>query len=194
MSIFNHILSGRKSITNDYKVIIMPIIGAEYYFIKSIQNEPVHTNANEIKNCVERKSFFDSQIISTSQDREFCKYYERYCKLILEKLVFDCIRNNTDKGKNSRFRNYFNKNCKCENPETCCRKKTLLEKSESLVRAYPYFPEGSRLENIVSLSEDELWKIHRQLVDEHNTLNSILKATEPDIHRLKLYKEIKYIR
>ena len=112
----------------------------------------------------------------------------------MEKLVLDCIRNNTDNGTNSKFRDYFNKDCKCENPEICCRKKTLLEKSESLLRAYPCFPAGSRLENIASLSEDDLWKIHRQLVDEHNTLNSILKASEPDTSRLKLYKEIKYIK
>lgn len=184
----------RKSITNDYKIIIMPIIGAEYYFIKSIQKEPVHTNADEIKNCVERKSFFDSPVISTPQDREFCKYYERYCKLILEKLVFDCIRNNTDDGINSKFRVYFNEDCKCEEPEACCREKTLFKKSESLVRAYPYVPSGSRLKNITFLSVDDLWKIHRQLVDEHNVLNSVLKTSEPDTNRLKLYKEIKYIK
>lgn len=179
------------SLKNNYRVIVLPIIGSEYYFIKSIKNENIHNNINEINNCIELKSFFNSDIIETDEDKKYCIYYERYCKLIITKLLKDCA-NNINEG--DRFRYYYEKDCKCKIPDSNCTDKYLLLKSEDFIRSYPCFPGGCKLDRVEEVHEDDLWNIHRRLVDSYNKLCNELKNDEPNKERIKLYKDINYIK
>ena len=177
---------------NNNQIIVLPIIGSEYYFIKSIQNECVVTNIDDVITCVNRKAYFNSRLLAGQEERTYCKYYERYCKLILEKAVLDCVRNSEDFGKNIYFRWYYTKNCKCENPLGICKNKVLNQKSCDFLASYPCVPQGSIANNLKSLSVGDIWDIHRKLVDEHNDLCAELMLNEPDVTRKKIYKRIGY--
>lgn len=184
---------GRLSRQNNNRLIVLPIIGAEYYFIKSVQHENVVTSPKDIDICVNRKAYFQSQLLSEPKEKKYCKSYERYCKIILEKAVLDCIRNAKDDGNNLYFRWYYEKNCKCGNSLPSCSEKELLKKAEDFVKSFPYVPEGSIALDAKGLPRDDIWLIHRNLVDEHNELCRELRQKDPDISRKNLYKEIKYI-
>lgn len=182
----------RLSRDNHNRVIVLPIIGSEYYFIKSIQNENVFINKDDVIKCVNRKAYFNSKLLISQKDRAYCKYYERYCKLVLEKAVLDCIRNSEDNGKNTYFRVYYTENCKCGNSLAICKDKLLKQKSIDLLASYPCVPQGSIATNLKSLSITEIWDIHRELVDEHNNLCAELMLHEPDASRKNIYKTIGY--
>lgn len=178
---------------NNYRIIVLPILGLEYYFIKSIQNEYVITSKADIDTCVNRKAYFCSKLLINQKERDYCKYYERYCKLILMKAVLDCIRNSEDNGKNKFFKWYYEKDCKCTKHLQSCKTKSVLDKSKDFLCAYPCIPYGSNIQNMKTLSIQDIWNIHRILVDEHNNLCEELKEKEPNETRKNIYKKIKSI-
>lgn len=178
---------------NNNQIIVLPILGLEYYFIKSIQYENVITSEVDVNRCVNRKAYFTSNLLSNQKEKDYCKYYERYCKLILMKGVIDCIRNTEDNGKNKYFRRYYKEDCKCRDFLESCKDKSIKEKSTCFLKAFPCVPRGSKIQNMKRLEIDEIWKIHRALVDEHNKLCIELKENEPNETRKNIYKEIKSI-
>ncbi len=183
----------RLSRQNSNRIIVLPIIGLEYYFIKSIQYENVITSSIDIKICVNRKAYFESQLLSEPKEKKYCKYYERYCKIILSKAVLDCIKNTEDDGNNLYFRWYYERSCRCESSLSSCNEKELSKKATDFIRAFPYVPGGSIVLDTEEVSKNDIWMIHRNLVDEHNELCRELRQKDPDISRKNLYKEIKYI-
>lgn len=175
------------------KILVLPIIGAEYYFIKSIQYGNVVTDNEEVANCVNRKPYFESKLLTGEKEKEFCRNYEKYCKLILKKNVLDCVRNSEDSGANTHFRWYYIKNCKCSEPEQDCDDKTVKEKALDYVAAYPYMPLNMTEQCVSHTAEEELRKIHKKLVAEHNELCYALREAEPEENKKNSYKEIKPI-
>lgn len=61
------------------------------------------------------------------------------------------------------------------------------------VLAYPCILEGSCITGRTGLVAQEVWKVHRELVDAYNQLSDRLKEAEPDRERVNLYKHINYI-
>lgn len=183
----------RLSRKNNKSIIVLPIFGAEYYFIKSISNKPVVLDKSSVDICIDDRAYFGSSIIETQEDRKYCKYYERFCKLILHKSVIDCVRNTKDNGSNKQFRYYYTKDCKCETSLDICIDEKLLSKSYNLLQAYPCVPFNSSLEVQKTLSIVDIWDIHRLLVDKHNRLCDELANNDPDKSRIKAYKHINYI-
>lgn len=178
---------------NNKSIIVLPILGAEYYFIKSIHNKPIVIDKDSVNICVNNKSYFNSAIISTQEDKKYCKYYERFCKLVLNKAVMDCVRNSEDNGNNTQFRWYYNKKCRCEKSLDICESEELKDKSNDLLCAYPCIPSNSLINNKKSLNIQDIWNIHRILVDEHNELCDELANNDPDKSKTVTYKYINYI-
>lgn len=77
---------------NDFRLVVLPILGAEYYMIKSIKDKNVVEIPYEVNNCINKNDYFNSIIIENDKDKAYCINYERYCKLILLKAVKDCIK------------------------------------------------------------------------------------------------------
>ncbi len=178
---------------NNNKIIVLPILGSEYYFIKSIQSEKVITSKIDIDTCINRKAYFSSKLLSNQKEKDYCKYYERYCKLVLMKAVLDCVRNSEDNGKNEHFRWYYNKDCRCIAPLSFCINKSIQDKSSDFLKAFPCVPDGCNIQNMKRVEIPAIWNIHRALVEEHNKLCMELREKEPNEVRKNIYKEIKSI-
>ena len=75
------------------RAIVIPVVCMEYYFIKSIAavNITLFKDHKIVTDCIEKKTFFESALIETREDFDYCKYFERFCKLII-KNVRDCIK------------------------------------------------------------------------------------------------------
>lgn len=179
---------------NNYRVIVMPIIGSEYLFIRSVERENVILSQEDIRICVELRPYFTSKMLKGEQERKYCTSYKKYCKLILKKESLDCIRNSEDNGANRHFRWYYSKDCGCEDVLKSCKDKTLQDKSAALLNSYPIIPRGSKLDDLTKITIDGAWKIHRELVDVHNVLCNKLMQAEPNMEKKNNYKLIKYIK
>ncbi len=181
------------SVRNGNRVIVLPVICSEYYFIKSVEYENVITSQDDLRICIDRKPYFISQLLNGESEKKYCSSYEKYCKLILKKAAIDCIRNSRDNGKNVYFRWYYNQDCKCGMPFEDCKDKQLAVKSMDFLNSFPCVPVGSAAMNGKVWTLDELWNIHRNLVNEHNKLCEALMEAEPDINKKNMYKLIRFI-
>ena len=77
--------------TSGRRVVVLPIICSECYFIRSIQHSPVIQNAEALRYCVEVSPWWKSPIVGV-EDLKFCKNFEKYCKLFLLKAVSGCVK------------------------------------------------------------------------------------------------------
>lgn len=80
----------RLSRKNDFRIVVMPIVCAEYYFIRSLRRE-YFIDDTGVDICINKMFWKNSALVSDS-DRKFVKNFEKYCKLILFKSVKDCIK------------------------------------------------------------------------------------------------------
>ena len=64
------------------KLFILPIICAEYYFIKSIKKLDIGRNKESIDWCISRKFYKHDSEIKSEQDLLKCKNFEKYCKFV----------------------------------------------------------------------------------------------------------------
>lgn len=94
---------------------------------------------------------------------------------------------------NTYFRWYYNKDCKCTKSMDKCKKESLTDKSHHLLCEYPCVPCSSIVNNKNPLNKQDIWDIHRKLVDAHNKLCDELANNEPDRTKVVTYKYINYI-
>lgn len=144
-------------------VSIVPLVCAEYYFLKAFCNSDIALMPDIVKDCVDFKPFFNSSIITSEEDIKYCKYFERYCKLVQKKALYFCASSVGDMG---RFF-YFN-DCNSEDI-----KMSLVEKSFSYLKAYPCIPKG--LSCGVPIDTQS---VIRQCIVVHNSLCDILSAVD----------------
>lgn len=174
------------------RMIIMPLICAEYYLIRSFVNKPVLKSYVGVDICVNKEVYFNSPLIVTQQDKEFCKNFEKYCKLILIKNLMDCARHSRGiRHENLIYGAYYTKDCKCDAGTDSCVTEPVLKKSYDFLKNYPCIPEGSYFQDTQKYSDLEMQGIHRRLVDEFNEV--IQKFIEADSVNKNRYKKIPYM-
>ena len=185
------------SIENNYKVIVIPIVCFEYYFIKSVENDGLFYDKESLDICCNKKPFFNAPIIMSESHRRYCTTFERYCKAMFRRRLAMCIRSDEYLPNNSRqdyYNNYFYVDCNSSEGFYFCKEKPLIEKSERYLKEFPCIPEGSSIDTMVEISNDEVWVLHRRLVDEFNEWVDILKEAELDNSKKVLYRYIRYIK
>ena len=102
----------------------------------------------------------------------------------------DCLKPyNKINGVNGE---YYREACACQKATVDCIQKTLSEKAIGLLVAYKYVPSGSIAVNVKNLTDEEIWDIHRKLVDEYNDF--VDKYILVDSKALNKYKKIQYIK
>lgn len=175
---------------NSNRVIVLPIICAEYYMIKSIKNDNLFEDTQERDNCAQKQPHLLSQFMKDADKKRFCKNFEKYCKCILKYHVRkSCIKPyNTETNVNGE---YYRVDCICSDADDMCRQETLLQKAIDLLAEYPCIPKGSKAQNLKALSDKDAWDMHRKLVDEHNAFSDKYKAI--DTNACNKYKHIKCI-
>lgn len=160
------------SAKNDYRVIILPCLPAEYHLLKSCNRSLwFYKDHFLIDTCLFNSAkLTDTDILVQSN-------FENACKEFLRKSD-PCI--STD-SRNAEYGNYYTKDCDCD--KLCG---TLRERSLSLIRTYKVYKESDGLTGD-SATIDSLWDLHRELVDSMNKWFLMYKETRGvDYHSYKL--------
>lgn len=84
---------------------------------------------------------------------------------------------------------YYNSDCLCKCADSECIQEELLGKTIRYISEYPCIPENSLALSSKSLSVNDLWIVHKELVDEYNTMESEYEAY--DSGNITSYKKIK---
>lgn len=173
---------------NNFRVIVLPIICAEYYLIKALKDTPALSNSCGVDICINKEVYFNSPVITDARDRNYCKNFEKYCKLILMKNTKYCATH-SGKTTNEFYGAYYTKDCICKFKDAACKKEhTVLEKAINYIKQYPCIPCGSYLKNVITLYSDDLWNVHRQLVNDYNIMTGRYKLI--DKNNIMKYKTI----
>lgn len=176
---------------NQYRFIVLPIICAEYYLIKSLHNTIAMKSSAGVALCINKDIYFNSPIIQTQQDKQFCKNFEKYCKLILMKNTKDCA-NHSGKTINAYYGVYYKEDCICAYKDVDCNQcKSKINKSIEYISKYPCVPSGSFGNSPISLSVKDVWDIHRNLVNEYNQTSTYYAMR--DTANQNKYKQIRPI-
>lgn len=181
---------------NHYRVIVMNIVCAEYYFICSIKdNKNLFKRLDGIDICFNKDLFTKSALIETEEDKNKAKNFEGYCKLILIKCVIDCIRHSRrlENGElNHLYSLYYVGSCRCEYADTTCSEMSILNKAVNYVLEYPCIPIDGFLANVPYDTGEDMWKLHRKLVDEFNDMCD--RYEKSDTRQDYKYSRIGYIK
>ncbi len=180
----------RLSLRNNFRVLVLPIVCAEYYFIRTLPR--CYTdNIIAMEVCLNKKYWRNCDFVSNDNDRKFVKNFEKFCKLFLKKGVLDCIR--TSRGKdndNKLYGFYYFKDCLCSCSSSVCNEISLERKAINFVSQYPVFPTEKFLGCFESCDIDNFWVIHRKLVDEYNDFVEKYRSIDAGFS----YKLIRYIK
>lgn len=155
----------------DGRLIVMPIICAEYYFLKSMVGTDHVTNHEEVRRCVNKVPYFDSSLISTEADKKYCRNFEKYCKLVLLKCtrVFQSKRQDLELVGTD-----------------------IADMSIRLLTTYPVVPKELSMNFLNTVSIETCKKIRIKLVNEFNTFVDVLReADDDDIGKDRKYKYLK---
>lgn len=189
------------SIRNSYRIVVFPLVCSEFYFIQSIASKKhLYSSVSDdikcgINICINKEWYRDSPIMQTDLDREFTKSFEKYCKLILlkESVFLDCVRHSRGQdNQNSYYGDYYLSDCLCASPDHLCIEYKCTSKALDLLKRYPCVPSGTLFKERV-LSEEEIWDLHRNLVDVYNEWCRRLRGIDSE-DRQGRYKEIKTIK
>lgn len=181
------------SMQNNFRIVVMPIVCTEYYFIKSIADKGyLFKGSSDIGYCINRGYYRDSKIYLEADEtyKVKCNNFEKYCKLILMTCVIDCVKHS--RKDNTSYGRYYEQDCKCASSLNECIDRELNLKSYELLRQYPCVPGNSDIksENKKEINNDKMWIVHRKLVEEFNKMSDMY--SEKDIS--SKYKHIKPIR
>ena len=176
---------------NNYRIVILPIVCAEYYMAKSIKDIDVWKDIMETDRCIRKEPHITSSLMGYPDKARYCKNFEKYCKYLLKyNVAKDCLKPyNKINGVNGE---YYREACACQKATVDCIQKSLSEKAIGLLVAYKYVPSGSIAVNVKNLTDEEIWDIHRKLVDEYNDF--VDKYILVDSKALNKYKKIQYIK
>lgn len=169
------------------RVIVLPIVCFEYYFICYLLKIcfPV-LRRDIIESCVRKEFYLNSDLMSDERSKSYVRNFERFCKVVLvnESVLISCLRKEIDKVK------FFNVDCICDTALEKCQSLSLRDKAIGFLREFPCFPSGSYLNETV-LNMEDIKLVHRQLIDEFNVWSDSFKAM--DTGREKLYFNIQYM-
>ena len=168
--IYRNLLNLGKKYPN--RLIVMPIICSEYYFIKALcKMESVIMHNKDVLICIKKGNFKKSALYNKDDDmKNVCKNFEKYCKLILIKYVRDCIKYSRGYGNtiNDAYGIFYKEDCKCNKCDKHCRERSLVEKSIRYLSEYVCVPADANSTNKEGISIDKAKLIHRYLVDQFN--------------------------
>lgn len=172
----------RESRINENRIIVLPIVCSEFYILKFLDKNGMITDKTK-SDIVFNFDLYDEVLKSnevTDLDVTFCKNFEKYCKLVTMKWVKECARTNGTQE-------YYTEGCVCNTlKDDKCHYHELTQKAIDCISQYPCVPAGSYANNIKQLTIEEVWDIHRQLV---NKFNEIVDKLEP-IDSSRKYKKI----
>lgn len=188
----------KKLVRIQYKnrgVFVIPIPCSEYYVIKLLSAYGIIGDTEEARIAINRQYFKGSDLICTDEERRKIKNFEKYCKLVLVKLPYDCAKPSDSidgDGTISTMRHklFYTGDCLCSGPKHNCEARSLRQKSAGLLSMYELFPAGSMVEGATKLDYEGIYEIHKELVDEYNDMVRRYRSANPG----GVYEYIKYMK
>lgn len=165
ITIYNRLKKVSKD--NDFRVIIFPIVCAEFYMLKSIKNTQLFIDYKEVLQCINKQPHILSKLMDSTDKAKYCKNFEKYCKYLLKFGVKKhCIKPyNKITDENGE---YYRNSCLCELATSECAMLNILDKSVQLLNQYRYVPSGSYAKNKRCMTDEEAWCVHKKLVENYN--------------------------
>lgn len=156
------------SINNNYRVIILPIVCSEFYLIQYLKEVNLITDQTGVAIAL-NKDFFGKSSLPQKHPKYKCNNFEHFCKIIVRENIKFCASLSTVNA-NGHYKLHYTQDCLCNVKDSNCSELDKVTKSIKFISEYPCAPSGSHSSNFNSLSIDEIWNIHRQLVDEFNQM------------------------
>lgn len=191
----------RFSIKNNYSIIILPLVCAEWYFICGFWNCGIFQDTTDIKLCLNKGYFRDSELYK-KYSKEIPNF-ENFCKKIIEKYGNECVAGCPKSLRDfcdhdckicdnySKYNSFFISDCFCYNKKDICKEFELKNKSLHFISQYPCFFKNSFISSAKIVTKDEIWLLHRKLVKEYNEFVDYYSSRDPEG---KCYKYIQIIR
>lgn len=169
------------------RVVTMPLVCSEHYFIRSISKSPLIKNVGALDICCDVSPWRASDILETDQDLTKAKNFEKFCKLFLIKAVEDCARHTRGKNKsNDAYGYYYTLDCLCNKRKPECTDDRLVDKALRFVHQFPCYPIGDLGgKSLTSLNHDKLLDLNDILCKWHNAkiqefgMQNICETLEP---------------
>lgn len=193
----------RTYLERGYKIIVIPIVCAEYYAIQMIHKLRLfEMNSALYHDCVEKRFWKNSYIVEKipCKKRDRYKNFEKYCKAILEyggpvRCITPSDQKETEE-KNKDKGAFYRNDCKLQCKDILNLKKHKCidiptdKKAEMLLFNYPIVPAGIEIkyEDITRTTYsnfEEIVKIHEQLVKEFNNWVDIFINSDAEENRSK---------
>lgn len=164
---------------NNYRLLIIPIVCAEYNFIKSIADLDLITDQEILYCCLDKQPYY-KYLNKFSHPRDV-RTFEKFCKHILIDFAKDCVTTSRTDGKdwiNPKFGFFCTKDCPCDKAEGNCKSLSQNTKALNYLRQFPCIPGRSLLITSDKLDESELWDLHREGINEVNKMIDTFDAEQ----------------
>lgn len=153
------------------RLLTIPIINSEYYFIRTIAKSHLVLDEEALRICLGIHPWRNARLVESSTDKQFCRNFEKFCKLFLLKAVKDCAKTTPfPDNSNLLYKVYYEKDCLCTYAESYCKFLSGVDKACSFVREFPCFPPGiNRVKGVRDLSVYELIRLNHAMCSLCNT-------------------------
>lgn len=158
----------RMAFKSGNRLLGIPVPCSEYFFIRSIKDGCLVVNEEWVNICRNINVYQETSLYLDNISK--CKSFENYCKLVLLKGFRECVG---VKRKHEGECFYFGEDCSRGDCEITYK---LSEKAKSVVREYPILPPEFGWEKHRNKTVQELYDIHRQMVDMFN--DSVTKVND----------------
>lgn len=161
------------------KIIVIPIVCAEYYIIRMVYKLGIFNNKRVmLAECVNREFFKNSELMKmlTEQQKQECYTFENYCKFILNPGLGNCFKSSVK--ERSTIGSFYRDTCSIiccadEETEVKCRGLDRDDISFNTLVEYPIIPSGIEVEKEDILytkyeTFGEVIEVHNRLIDEFN--------------------------
>lgn len=159
------------------RLVVIPIPCIEYYYIKSLEYTNLNVHPESVKLCISMMPYINDSLIRSTQDRDRCKSFEKYCKFIVDRAFKNCVKDKhrLSTGENIKELYAFSECiCKTELASNECKTASLIDKAINLLKEMPVIPAGSLAPDNMKekITLDRAKEISREAV---STLNVIIK-------------------
>ena len=158
-----------------YKIIVFPSPCAEFYVAKLLLKLNLLPDSEPVRTVLSRSVYYNSSLIETDKDTKFARTYERFCKLLLYKLPYDCASTSSDVIVHPQGRLFYGVDCTCTGCGKIVHPLSLQQKGTELVRLYECPPGESLIGNARRVSPDEAYNTHIAMVDRYNAVVKLYK-------------------
>lgn len=171
------------------RIIVAPLICAEYYFIKAMIDENIIIDKETAQICVDKSVKYKEFKPESGLDNNS---FERFCKSVMRCAMKKCV--------NYYHGYYLRHSCDedCEYSDSTCRKMSIEEKALKYLEKYPLVPTGTKYKKDLTVSREEMEeRVRIQLNDIKELFDRLAESGyisySVEIYRYLTGEDMKYV-